>query len=67
MCIRDRYNMYVDTVGDLLRQYVLDTNKETEILREVKELTIYTNRVLENIRRRYRCRVPRNIILDIDI
>ena len=65
--IRDIYNMYIDTVGDLLRQYVLDKSKENDILIEVKELTLYTNQVLDKIRRRYRCRVPHNIILDINI
>jgi hypothetical protein len=65
--IRDIYNMYIDTVGDLLRQYVLDRSKEFDIINEVNELTLYTNQVLENIRHRYRCRVPYNIILDIDI
>ena len=65
--IRDIYTMYTDTVGDLLRQYVLDTTIENDILREVKELTSYTNNVIERIRSRYRCRVPHNIILEIDI
>ena len=67
MDIRDIYNMYIDTVGDLLRQYVLDRSKEFDIINEVNELTLYTNQVLENIRHRYRCRVPYNIILDTDI
>ena len=65
--IHDIFTMYEDTIGDLLRQYVLDTTIENDILREVKELTSYTNNVIERIRSRYRCRVPHNIILEIDI
>lgn len=61
--VRDIYTMYTDTVGDLLRQYVLDTTVETEILNELMELTTYTNDVIDRIRTRYRCRTPSNIIL----
>jgi len=65
--IRDIYNMYIDTVSDLLRQYVLDRTKEFEILCHINELTAYTNSVLSNIRNIYRCRIPCNIMLDLSI
>ena len=65
--IRDIYNMYIDTVSDLLRQYVLDRTKEFEILCHINELTAYTNCVLSNIRNIYRCRIPCNIMLDLSI
>lgn len=65
--IQDIYTMYIDTVGDLLRQFIIDISREDEIIREVQELTAYTNDVIEKIRYRYRCRVPHNIILEIDI
>lgn len=62
--IRDIYNMFVDTVGDFLRQYMLDVSKEKEYIRDIKELTNYTNTVIEKIRKRYVSRVPHNIIFD---
>ena len=61
--VRDIYTMYTDTVGDLLRQYVLDVTKCEDIVREVMQLTLYTNNVIERIRSRYRCRTPHNIML----
>ena len=63
--IRDILQMYIDTVGDLLRQYVLNNEEENNILTEIHELTVYTNDVLERIRKRYVCRTPHNIILSI--
>jgi len=65
--IQDIYTMYIDTVGDLLRQFIIDISREDEIIREVRELTSYTNDVIEKIRHRYRCCVPHNIILELDI
>tara|TARA_Y100000817_G_scaffold307971_1_gene295055 strand:- start:14984 stop:15295 length:312 start_codon:yes stop_codon:yes gene_type:complete len=63
--IRDIYQMYIDTVGDLLRQYMIDKSKELDIIAEVRELLLYMNNVLETIRKRYVCKIPRNLILDI--
>jgi len=60
--ISDIFTMYRDTVGDLLRQYIIDIHREHEILIELNELTIYTNGVLDKIRRRYTCRRPYNLI-----
>jgi len=61
--VRDIYTMYTDTAGDLLRQYVLDVSIEDAIIDELIELTVYTNTVIERIRKRYRSRTPPNIIL----
>ena len=63
--IRDIYQMYIDTVGDLLRQYTIDRSKELDIIAEVRELLLYMNNVLETIRKRYVCKLPYNLILDI--
>lgn len=62
--IRDIYGMFTDSIGDLLRQYVLDPTRETAILGEAGALVYYTNRVIEDIQRRYVSRVPHRIILD---
>ena len=63
--IRDILQMYIDTVGDLLRQYVINNEEENNILSEIQELTVYTNDILERIRKRYVCRTPHNIMLSI--
>ena len=65
--ISDIFTMYQDTVGDLLRQYIIDIYREHEILLEMNELTIYTNSVLDKIRRRYTCRRPYNLIFNVNI
>lgn len=61
--IQDIYRMYIDTVGDILRQYILDPNNEHIFMEEIRGLTGYTNLVMERIRKRYTSRVPHNIIL----
>lgn len=62
--IRDIYRMFLDTVGDILRQYMLDKSRESEYMRDINELIDYTNNIIENIRKRYISRVPHNILLD---
>lgn len=62
--INDIYRMFLDTVGDLLRQYMLDMSIEEKCMLDIRELTDYTNVVIEKIRKRYVSRVPHNIILD---
>ena len=61
--IQDIYRMYIDTVGDILRQYMLNPCNESAFIEEVRGLTGYTNLVMERIRKRYTARVPHNIIL----
>jgi hypothetical protein len=61
--IQDIYRMYIDTMSDLLRQYMLDRENEESYVEEARGLTGYTNLVIERIRKRYISRVPHNIIL----
>ena len=60
--IQDIYRMYIDTVGDILRQYMLNPS-EQDFMEDIRGLTGYTNLVMERIRKRYTSRVPHNIIL----
>ena len=62
--IHDIYRMFLDTVGDILRQYMLNMSAEDMYMRDMNELTDYTNTIIEKIRKRYVSRVPHNIILD---
>lgn len=61
--IQDIYRMYIDSVGDILRQFMLDPGNEQAFVEEIRGLTGYTNLVMEKIRKRYTSRVPHNIIL----
>lgn len=62
--IQHIYEMYIHTVSDILRQYMLDRSKETSYIEEIRELTDYTNMVMERLRKRYTSRVPHNIMLE---
>ena len=55
--------MFVDTGGDLLRQWMIDPQKEDEILETAVHLSKYTNEIITNIRQRYNCVVPRYIFI----
>ena len=58
---RDIHNvlrMFIDTTGDLLRQFVIDKNKFDEIYELLAKLVGYTSRELYNISKRYNCVVP---------
>jgi hypothetical protein len=61
--IQDIYRMYIDTVSDILRQFMLDPGNEPSFMEEIRGLTEYTNGVMTRIRKRYTARVPHNIIL----
>ena len=61
--INNIFRMVIDTGGDLLRQYVLEPEKYSEIIVICKNLIEYANGVLETIRKRYNCINPRNIYL----
>ena len=63
--INDIYRMFLDTVGDILRQYMLNMSNEDVYMRDIEGLTRYTNTVIKRIRNRYTSRVPHNILLDI--
>ena len=53
--------MYVDTVGDILRQFMLNSSKTDEYVNEIRELTKYTNTVIDRIRYRYTSRTPYHV------
>ena len=55
------FEMMANTGGDLLRQYVLEPERHDEIVDLLKKIVEYGNEIFETIRRRYNCRLPRNI------
>ena len=59
--IRNIYQMFVDTAGDLLRQYVLDVTEYVGIREILMELIEYINVEVRNIHTRYTCIVPRKL------
>jgi hypothetical protein len=56
--IRNIFQMFVDTAGDLLRQYVLDNSKYKEIRDILIKLASYTNDEIRKIHNRYNCIIP---------
>lgn len=61
--IQDIYRMFLDTVGDMLRQYMLDMENEYTYMKEIVSLIIYTNRTMREIRARYDSQIPHKIML----
>jgi hypothetical protein len=61
--INNIFRMVIDTGGDLLRQYVIEPEKYSEIITICKKLIEYTNDILITIRKRYNCVTPYNIYL----
>jgi hypothetical protein len=57
------YEMLTHSGGDLLRQFILDPERETEIIDMIKKLFSYANEVFTNIRTRYNCVTPKNFYL----
>ena len=55
------FEMVANTGADLLRQYVIEPHRHDEILGLLQKVVEYTNTIFEDIRRRYNCRLPRNI------
>jgi hypothetical protein len=55
------FEMMANTGGDLLRQYVIDTERHDEIIDLLQKIIDYGNDIFETIRKRYNCRLPRNI------
>lgn len=54
--IRDVYEMFTNSCGDILRQWVIDTS--LEITSTIKELMKYTNDVIHEIHTRYNSKTP---------
>ena len=61
--INNIFRMVIDTGGDLLRQYVIEPRKYSEIIMICKKLIEYANDIVTTIRKRYNCVVPYNIYL----
>lgn len=57
------YEMLTHSGGDLLRQFIIDPERETEIVDMIKKLFLYANEVFTNIRTRYNCVTPKNFYL----
>jgi len=55
------FEMMANTGGDLLRQYVIEPDRHDEIVDLLHKIIDYGNDILETIRNRYNCRLPRNI------
>ena len=58
---RDIHNilrMFIDTCGDLLRQFVLEKEKRENIHKVIENLVSYTGEQLMLVSRRYNCVVP---------
>jgi hypothetical protein len=55
------FEMMANTGGDLLRQYVIDPERHDEIINLLQKIVDYGNDIFESIRKRYNCRLPRNI------
>jgi hypothetical protein len=61
--IRDIHQMFLDTGGDLLRQWIVERHREEEIIHTAHELCTYFNGVCRQIHARYDCVVPHYIFL----
>jgi len=61
--IRDICQMFLDTGGDLLRQWVVERDRENEIIDTAFELCKYFNMVSNGIHSRYKCVIPHHIFL----
>ena len=59
--IRNILQMFIDTAGDLCREWILHREDEQRIFQTVAELEKYTNDVIRVIWSRYNCCVPRFI------
>jgi len=55
------YDVLVHSGGDLLRQYVLEPSRESEIENILDELFKYGNTIFQSMRKRYVSVLPRNI------
>jgi hypothetical protein len=62
--IRNLFQMFVDTAGDLLRQFVLDRKKYHEIRDLLIKLAGYVNTEIGKIHKRYNCVVPYKLSIE---
>tara|TARA_B000000441_G_C21682500_1_gene314375 strand:+ start:96 stop:362 length:267 start_codon:yes stop_codon:yes gene_type:complete len=59
--VRNIYELFTNSVSDLLRQWILD--KDIDVTQHVKELVVYSNGIIDTIRKRYNSKLPRYITL----
>ena len=59
--VRNIYELFTNSVSDLLRQWILD--KDIDVMQYVKELLVYSNDIIDTIRKRYNSKLPRYITL----
>jgi len=57
------YEMIANTGGDFLRQYVIEPGRHGEIIVFLQKIMEYGNEIFDSIRKRYNCRLPRNIFV----
>ena len=55
------YEVIIHSCGDLLRQYVLEQSRYTEILDHIEQIFDYGNEIFTRIRKRYVSVSPKNI------
>lgn len=55
------YEVIIHSCGDILRQYVLDQSRYTEILDHIEQIFDYGNEIFTRIRKRYVSVSPKNI------
>jgi hypothetical protein len=56
--IRNIHQMFIDTAGDMLRQFVIDTREYSKLRELLLELVEYVNKEVIKIRGRYNCIIP---------
>lgn len=59
--INDIYEMIVHTGGDVLRQYILEPDRQDHFVTVLDGILDYSNEVMGDIRKRYNCKLPKNI------
>jgi hypothetical protein len=57
------FEMVANTGGDILRQYVLEPQRHDEIIDLLQKIIEYGNEIFETIRKRYNCKLPKNIFV----
>jgi hypothetical protein len=57
------FEMMANTGGDILRQYVLEPQRHDEIIDLLQKIIEYGNEIFETIRKRYNCKLPKNIFV----
>jgi hypothetical protein len=63
--IQEIYRMVLDTLGDALRQYMVDSSRVDEIVKDIKGIIEYYNMVALKIRKRYVARIPHDIKIEV--